>query len=73
MILQKRQQFISDFYGEDCCCKEEKLSLDDINRNIMECNAMLQHFIDLSDKKEIAFWRKMLQMAKVQRREYLNT
>lgn len=72
MTLQERECFMSDFYGEPCCPDNQNLSLDEIDENIEECSAMLNHFIQTSNKKEIAFWRKMLQQAKVQRRSILN-
>ena len=43
-----------------------------INQQIMECMAMIDHFIQLNNKEEIAYWRKMLQSAKLYKRRVLN-
>lgn len=72
MTLQKNEQFVSAFYGE-LCCPSETLTLNDLDKTIKECKAMLDDAIWRTDKKEIAFWRKMLQKAKVQRRSILST
>lgn len=54
-------------------------SLKDINENIAECHAMIDHFIQLKDRgvvyaaEEIKYWRKMLQNTKIYKRRLLNT
>ena len=73
MTLQERENFINDFYGEDWCCPSTELTLKDIDENIEECKAMLDYSIEKTDNHEIAFWRKMLQQAKVQKRSILTT
>lgn len=53
--------------------------LADINSQINECHAMIDHFIQLKDRgvsyaaEEIAYWRKMLQNAKIHKRRLLST
>lgn len=53
--------------------------LKEINKHINECYAMIDHFIQLSERGieyatyEIAEWRKMLQNAKLYKRRLLNT
>lgn len=50
-----------------------------INKQIAECYAMIDHFIQLKDRginyatEEITYWRKMLQSAKIYKRGLLNT
>ena len=56
---------------------EENLA--DINSQINECYAMIDHFIQLKYRgvsyavEELAYWRKMLQNAKIYKRRLLNT
>lgn len=56
---------------------EEKLK--EIDAQIAECHMMVDHFIQLKDRgieyatEEIAYWRKMLQRAKIYKRSLLNT
>lgn len=47
--------------------------LQGINKHINECYAMIDHFIQLKNSEEIAYWRKMLQNAKLYKRRLLNT
>ena len=47
--------------------------LSEITKQINECYAMIDHFIQLENKEEIAYWRKMLQNAKLYKRRLLNT
>jgi len=53
--------------------------LKEINEEISECYAMIDHFIQLKDRgvsyatDELAYWRKMLQNAKVYKRRLKNT
>ena len=53
--------------------------LKEIEKQINECYAMIDHFIQLKwrgvgyAKEEIAYWRKMLQNAKSTKRRILNT
>lgn len=50
-----------------------------VERQINECHAMIDHFIQLKDRgveyatEEIADWRKMLHSAKIQKRRLLNS
>lgn len=39
-----------------------------INGQINECHAMIDHFIKLKNDEEIAYWRKYLQKAKMDKR-----
>lgn len=53
--------------------------LKEINKQINECYAMIDHFIQLKDRgvsyatAELVYWRKMLQRAKIYKRRLLNT
>lgn len=53
--------------------------IEEITKQINECYAMIDHFIQLSERgieyatEEIAYWRKMLQNAKLYKRRLLNT
>lgn len=51
----------------------DKEEIKELNRHIAECYAMIDHFIQLNDKKEIAYWRRMLQNAKICKRRLQNT
>lgn len=51
--------------------KEEELKV--IEKEIMECYAMIDHFVLLGNREEIAYWRKMLQHAKVYKRRLKNS
>ena len=52
--------------------------INEINKQIQECYAMIDHFIQLKDRgisyasEEIAYWRKMLQNAKIYKRGILS-
>lgn len=70
MTLQDAQAGYFSFMGNSCCA-EPPPELSAIQNNIDECSAMLLYAIDRADKNEISFWRRMLQAAKVQRRELL--
>lgn len=43
----------------------------EINRQISECYAMVDHFIATNNKSEINAWRKILQANKLQKRRLL--
>lgn len=71
--LQAERKFYAAFMGDQplCCYEnsvEDSATIEDLDEAIADCNAMLQYSIDLNDKKEISYWRKLLQENKVQRR-----
>lgn len=66
--LQQGEEFYKAMFGEECCCEEEDATLQELDVAIADCQAMLDYSIDLNDKNEIAFWRKLLQKNKMQRR-----
>lgn len=47
-------------------------TIEELDEAIDDCIAMLQYSIDVNNKDEIFFWRKLLQGNKVQRRMLLN-
>lgn len=70
MTMQEAQLEYFKFMG-DSCGSEPELNLNDIERNIEECKSMLYNAIYQTNKDEIKFWRRMLQTAKAQKREFL--
>ena len=54
------------------CCPYSVSSSDvpisEWNESIEEIQAMIHHFCDLENDEEVAFWRRMLQQAKVAKR-----
>lgn len=70
--LQSRRQLIFDMFGDDSCCQNASVNVEEIDMAINDCQAMLYYAIDRNDKEEISYWRKMLQENKVQRRELLS-
>lgn len=72
MTMQKAQTEYFAFMGNSCGV-EPTPALRDIEQSIEECKAMLDYAINRADREEINFWRRMLQTAKVQRRELLAT
>lgn len=70
-MQEANTEYVS-FMGETCVA-EPTLRLGEIENNIEECKSMLDRAIYRADKEEINFWRRMLQTAKVQRRELLAT
>jgi hypothetical protein len=72
MTMQEAQADYFSFMGNTCTA-ECKPKLGEIENSIEECKAMLDCAIYRADKDEISFWRRMLQTAKVQRREILTT
>ncbi|MCM1233562.1 MAG: hypothetical protein NC489_25890 [Ruminococcus flavefaciens] len=51
--------------------KETEELLRDISAEIAEYEMMVDHFIKLQNKAEIAYWRKALQRAKIYKRSIL--
>lgn len=47
--------------------------LAELDKHISECYAMVDHFISVNNKEEIAAFRRYLQQAKVEKRRVLNT
>lgn len=72
MTIRQEEQFYSMMFGT-CCNEEETLTLSDLDESIAEIQAILSYVIEQSDQKEIKAWRRMLQEAKVTRRELLTT
>lgn len=72
MTMQEARTEYFAFMGNSCGV-EPIPALSDIEQSIEECRAMLNCAINRTDKEEINFWRRMLQTAKVQRRELLAT
>lgn len=69
--LQSDENFIGMFYDREFSCQiteEVLLTEEECQQSVNECYAMLQYSLDRQDKDEIAFWRKMLQRAKVEKR-----
>lgn len=62
-----RYVFLREFVG--CKCgDQEDISLSEYKKSISEINAMIQHNIDIGNQEEIAYWRKMLQRTRVEKR-----
>lgn len=72
MTMQEARAGYFSLMGNSCQA-EPTPELSAIERHIEECKSMLAYAIDRTDKDEISFWRRMLQTAKVQRRELLAT
>ncbi len=72
MTMQEAHAEYVSFMGETCVA-ESIPRLSELENNIEECKSMLDCAIYRADKEEISFWRRMLQTAKVQRREILAT
>lgn len=72
MTMQDSETMYFAFVGESCGARSVPV-ISEIERSIEECKAMLDNAIYLTNKNEISFWRRMLQTAKVQRRELLAT
>ena len=68
--LQSQRDFYAALFPEQsqCCSRENDLMIEELDEAINDCYAMLQCSIDQNDKKEISYWRKLLQENKVQRR-----
>lgn len=66
--LQQSEEFYNAMFGEECCHEDENITLQELDLAINDCQAMLDYSIDLNDKSEISFWRKLLQKNKMQRR-----
>lgn len=67
----RRDNFILDFLDASCSEQNETYSqqdVDDCNEAISEYECMLQHAIDIGDKKEIAFLRSEIQHVKAEKR-----
>lgn len=72
MTMQEAQSEYFAFMGDSCGIVSTP-TLSDIEQSIEECRSMLDHAIYRADKNDINFWRRMIQTAKVQRRELLAT
>lgn len=73
MTLQLQRELYADLFGDESCGVEQNTTVQQIDDGIDNCIAMIDYSIDLGDKEEISFWRKMLQENKVQRRKMLTT
>lgn len=64
-----RNILLEEFVG---CCPYTNTSFDvslsEWDESIEDCYGMLHHFSALNDDEEVAFWRRMLQQAKVGKR-----
>lgn len=62
-----RDVFLREFVG--CKCgDQEDIQLSEYEKSISEINAMIQYNIDIGNQEEIAYWRKMLQRTRVEKR-----
>jgi len=77
---QPPENWYALLFGEDdCACPEVDLSPEEITDGLLEWQAMLSHFIELSKihpdntsyKEEIAFIRRSIQAEKIRKRELL--
>lgn len=68
VTLQQQRDFYSELMGEQPCPESEKNSKEELDEAILDCQSMLLYSIDRNDKEEIAYWRKLMQENKVQRR-----
>lgn len=48
--------------------EEDEVQMQSLNENILEIEAMIDHFITLNNQEEVSYFRKMLQRTKVQKR-----
>lgn len=71
MTFQSQREFYAALFGDEACTADQNVTLQEIEQSIADCIAMIYDSIDQGDKEEIAFWRKMLQENKVQRRKML--
>lgn len=74
ITLKEQEDFYVALMGEDVCCNGDnnQSTIEELDEAIDDCIAMLQYSIDVNNKDEIFFWRKLLQGNKVQRRMLLN-
>ena len=68
VTLQQQRDFYSAFMGEEFCPEQEEISKEELDNSILDCQFMLQYSIDRNNKEDIAYFRKLLQKNKVQRR-----
>lgn len=70
VTLQEQRDMYSKMFGDDKCCSDttEIKDCSSYDDAISDCVAMLQYSIDQGNKKEVSYWRKLLQENKVQRR-----
>lgn len=68
VTLQQQRDFYSDFMGEELCPDQKEVSKEELDEVILDCQSMLRYSIDLNNKEEVSYWRKLLQENKVQRR-----
>ena len=70
-VLQSNETFLGAFFGEEFSCPVPSVDVftdKERQQSINDCYAMLQYSLDQQDKDEVAFWRRMLQRAKVEKR-----
>lgn len=61
-MFTKKELAYQEFIGIYLCpVNYEEERLNQLNKNICDCEMMIQYAIDLSDKEKIAFFRKLLQ------------
>ena len=64
IIIDEPETVLTEFIGN--VFKKTKV-LEDMNREINECHAMIDHFITLNNREEIRCWRRSLQAVKQQK------
>lgn len=52
---------------------QREIQLQELEMEIMEYHAMIDHFVLLNDREEIAYWRRALQRAKIYKRRLKNS
>ncbi len=66
--VYEQKQLIADFIGCECFEFNEDMKLSDYDESIELINCMIEYYIDIGNKKEVAEWRRMLQQTKIEKR-----
>lgn len=70
VTLKEEREAYRSMFGSDSILEENtNLTRQELDEAIDDCNAMLQYSIDRNNKEETAYWRRLLQENKVQRRQ----
>lgn len=66
--VYEQNRLIAQFIGCEECFEDLSASMEDFDAGIQEIKSMISYYISKQDTKEIAYWRGMLQQAKVEKR-----
>lgn len=66
--VYEQKRLIAQFIGCEDCFEDLSAGMEDFDGSIYEIEGMIDYCICIGDEKELAYWRRMLQQVKVEKR-----